>query len=674
VTSNPSGLSVLLDGSSVGNTAVNVQPGPAAFNHTIVVAGTYSVTVAQTQNGGTQSIFYNQASDTSGSLNASSIQSVLRDMQGTRAIPAGAAIRLPVRIAGRTGLSQTMLYVHYSRAALQAAGRRSDDVERAVGAAQSAQIGTNGDDQLNAVAVPAGRSVDDFAASLRAQSGVTSTEPVHLRYAVGTTPKYPNNCHFGAPGGLDATCPNLVGSNQQWDMLGIATSTTAGTFAPNAWAYSGAINSGSNVKIAVIDTGYDCAHAGAADGLTANVAFQESIISGVVNTGTCAAQDTDGHGTNVSGVADAVTNPTSGVGFAGVAWNASLLEYRIFPPGQDQSAATSDEALAINDAVSRGAKVINLSLGGSESLGVDTGEQTAVEQAIAAGVTVVAAAGNDGATTVDYPGAYAGVISVGASAIADGQANGAGNTNGSATAPIEYVASYSNFGPGLGLLAPGGDPNGSNDGDTLHWVSNLYSTANSTSPCRPSGQPDGICAVEFAGTSQATPHVSGAVALMLAVKSSLSVSAITNYLFSTADDICRQASYSCPASTTQEGHGRLNLYRLLAAVTGDSSPPSYKPATNQFIAFAYTNSGSTGAPKIIDVTYPNGVPVSSSGTFRIADVPAGTTSYKIGVWYNLAGNGVVSPGDDFGAVSCSGSGPCSASNITLTKLTSNVIP
>lgn len=680
VSSNPSGLSVQLDGVTVGTTTISLTPAPATFTHTIVVNPNngnqaYSVTVAQTQNGASQAIFYNQSADTSGSINATSYSALLRDVQGSRAVPAGAAVRLPARIAGRSGLSQTQLYVHYSRSQLQAAGRRSEDVERALGVTNATAILTNGDDQLEAVTVPAGQSIDAFAATMRSQAGVTSTAPVHLRYALGTTPKYPNNCHFGAPSSIDTTCPQLSTANQQWDMQGVfGVTRTVGISAPYAWAYPNAINS--SVKIAIIDTGYDCAHSGAADGLGANVVFQESIVNGVTNTGTCAAQDTDGHGSNVSGVADAVTNPSNGVGFAGLAWNAKLYEYRIFPPGQDQQAATSDEALAIQDAISRGVNVINLSLGGPESLGVDTGEQQAVENAISAGITVVAAAGNDGATTVDYPGAYAGVISVGASAVADGQPNGAGNTNGTALTPYEYVASYSNFGPGLGLLAPGGDPNGSNDGDTLHWIENLYSTANVNSPCHPSSQPDDICAVEFAGTSQATPHVTGAVALLMAaLGKTLSPAQVANYLYQTADDICGAVSFACPAGVTQEGHGRLDVYRLLAIATGDPSPPAYRPTTSQFIAFAYTNSGSTGAPAIIDVTYPTGVPVSSTGTFRIGDVPASATSYKIGVWYNVAGNGVVSAGDYFGSVSCTAQKPCTnASSISVSKLTSSIIP
>jgi len=63
----------------------------------------------------------------------------------------------------------------------------------------------------------------------------------------------------------------------------------------------------------------------------------------------------------------------------------------------------------------------------------------------------------------------------------------------------------------------------------------------------------------------------------------------------------------------------------------------------------------SNAPKIVDVTYPQGVPVTASGTFRVADIPANAPAYKIGVWYDANGDGRVDAGDYFGS-----SGPCTA--------------
>lgn len=381
---------------------------------------------------------------------------------------------------------------------------------------------------------------------------------------------YPNDCHFG----VSATCNGAVDTvtSQQWDMTQIS--------APAGWGYvqSGVLKPG-NVKIAVIDTGWDCTHTGATDDESANVQYEEAFYSGtgVAQNGkgdgpavgtafTCVAEDTDGHGSNVSGIADAVTN--NAVGFAGVAFNAQLYEYRIFPSGVNQSSSTADEAAAINDAVSRGVQVINLSLGGS---GTNSVEQTAITNAIAANVTVVAAAGNTGANSLLCPACYTGVISVGATALADGKPNGAGNSNGTAAAPVEYIASYSNYASNLSLVAPGGDPV-SSDTDTLHWITNLYSTGDVTagSTCTPSKQPDNTCVALFAGTSQATPHVTGAAALLLARTPSLVPSVIAADLQTTADNICGNSTYSCPKGTSQQGNGRVNVQRALNLVLGTS--------------------------------------------------------------------------------------------------------
>jgi hypothetical protein len=129
-----------------------------------------------------------------------------------------------------------------------------------------------------------------------------------------------------------------------------------------------------------------------------------------------------------------------------------------------------------------------------------------------------------------------------------------------------------------------------------------------------------------------------------------------------------------------EGHGRLNIYKAIAALTGDTYP-SYTPPANQYIAFAYnttltagsaTGSGGTqilGGSVILDSTYTTGVPITTSGTFRIGDLPATVTgTWKIGVWYNAAGDGILSAGDLFGKVTCSGQAPCSASNVNLSTV------
>jgi hypothetical protein len=110
----------------------------------------------------------------------------------------------------------------------------------------------------------------------------------------------------------------------------------------------------------------------------------------------------------------------------------------------------------------------------------------------------------------------------------------------------------------------------------------------------------------------------------------------------------------------------LNAHRALAIVANDPSPQPAAPLPSnvQFVAFAYDNTGGT-TPHILDETYPKGVPVSSTGTFRIADIPgAAAGTYKIAVWADLNGDGVVDAGDYFGVVSatCAATGPCAHAN------------
>jgi subtilisin family serine protease len=576
---------------------------------------------------GAHAIFYNQAADTNGSVALTSIKSVGRYTAGaTRSVmPAGIVRRGVSSLRSRANVNPNRVFVTYKDTA--SVGRRTaaanvEAYEHASGV-DIHDAGTQG--LTRALVVPAGVSVASFTKRLQAHGEVASVSPVHYRYVFSTTPVYPNNTHFAA--------------DQQW--YEFATSM------PNAWAYT----MGAGIKIAVIDTGVDATNPNIANKIT----FSESVVGGVTTLGNTAVQDTDGHGSNVASIAGSVTN--NGVGWAAYGWNANLIPIRIFPPTtaaneNTNQADTADEAQAIYDAVANGADVVNLSLGGTADSGVDPVELAAVEYAIGQGVAVVAADGNEGPGNIsDFPAGYPGVIAVGASALNDN------NTGIVSSANVETIASYSNDDPTI--VAPGGDPNPGTDTDYLHWIYNVATTTG--------GAPDlkctGDCGFLFAGTSQATPQVSGAVALALAAKGgprTLTPAQVSTLLQSTADSIV--------TNPIRQGAGRLDVYRLLADIKGDTTGTTYVPSPQQLRVFAYSNSGGT-VPTILDVNAPKGSPVSSAGTFEIADVPTSVSSYKIGIWYNAAGNGVVSPGDLFGAsAACTSSAPCSASNITLARV------
>ncbi|HET6896579.1 MAG TPA: S8 family serine peptidase [Candidatus Baltobacteraceae bacterium] len=442
------------------------------------------------------------------------------------------------------------LVVTYEGAAPDIHASRIADLAFPGSAVRARVIGTGGAD------------VDALAQRIRSMPGVKSVSRVSYRSrmtAAANDPYYVGFTGTSAPYFETATIPG------QWDMHAIDMD--------GAWAqFTSAPVVGA--PIAIVDTGVDVTHpelitpAGVAKPKVARTQCYVTFPASSGQTTGPYVTDTDGHGTNVAGIADGDTN--NSFAFAGVAFDAPLLAYRIFPttpaggcevsnPPAQCDATSTDEASAINDAVAHGAKVINLSLGAAPPCSSGDPEYQAVENAIAHGVVVVAASGNGagnpavGQPYLDCPAADPGVIAVGASALND-------------TNPLsifEYVASYSNYvsnhgtaSGGAFLVAPGGDPcptsTGScDDSDNLHWIEHIYSsTAVQTGQCASTAPANeaGDCRIEIAGTSQATPHVVGVVSLMLAKNPSLTPSQIAAGLCATADNI----------GDTKQGCGRVN--------------------------------------------------------------------------------------------------------------------
>ena len=518
-----------------------------------------------------------------------------------------AAHRLPSRAPAQSA-SPALLAVAYNRSALQRSAASFAQAETSAGATlvRAFDYPALGE-TIHVLAVPSAQRTAAMTA-LRAQSGVASVSPAgQRRYAETTTPYFPDNDYFDGFSGTSSPyyeSPSIPG---QWDMHAIHME--------NAFAYAiaGDVNGGSgpssanalgthNVKLAIVDTGEDPTH----PVLGANIIYQKCFITNPGDQQSSGTYSTDplGHGTDVSGIAAAVTGPASGLGFAGAGGNTAILAYRVFPTPDDNcatltgetdpqcGATTSDIASAIDDAVSQGANIISMSLGGGGCTnGVDSDliEGTAIANAIANNVIVIAAAGNEYQTSLDAPACDSGVIAVGASALDDGQPDGSGHTGGSSSAPVEYVAAYSNSAtPGAsvhnasawGIVAPGGDPDGVSDVDDLHWIENIWTstpfmssstdltyagTCTDDYPNATGTTPPLDCRIQISGTSMSTPHVAGVAALVLAVSGSTyqSASAMKTLLCSTADDI----------GDSREGCGRLNAYRAVAHAINDPSPP-----------------------------------------------------------------------------------------------------
>ena len=223
---------------------------------------------------------------------------------------------------------------------------------------------------------------------------------------------------------------------------------------------------GAGAKIAIIDTGVAASHPD-----LQGPRFQQGYD--FVDNDPI-PEDGNGHGTHVLGIAGA--NEGNGIGVASVAPGATILPVRVL--GDDGSGSLEDVVRGIDFAVAQGADVINLSLGGDAVLGPLDGFNAAIDRALNAGRIVVAAAGNDAMPVCAQPSGQGRLLCVGAV-----------DRRG-------MHSSFSNYGFGLGLVAPGGS------GQPFAGE-NVLSTYG-----------DGAYR-EIAGTSQAAPHVSGVAALLV---------------------------------------------------------------------------------------------------------------------------------------------------------------
>ncbi|WP_431802784.1 S8 family peptidase [Halobacillus andaensis] len=234
-------------------------------------------------------------------------------------------------------------------------------------------------------------------------------------------------------------------------------------------------NSGSGVKVAVLDSGIEADHE------DLDVAGGESFVSEEPDP----YNDQNGHGTHVAGTVAGVDND---LGVLGTAPESDLYAVKVL--NGEGSGSYSDIAAGIEWAIDNDMDVINMSLGGS--IGSSTLEQ-AVDNADDSGILVVAAAGNEGSfgpfNTIGYPAKYDSAMAVGA---VDGDNN---------------VASFSSRGEELEVMAPGVDVLSSVPGDSYE---------------------------EFDGTSMASPHVAGVAALVLADDLSLSNDEVRTILNETA--------------------------------------------------------------------------------------------------------------------------------------------
>jgi serine protease len=347
---------------------------------------------------------------------------------------------------------------------------------------------------------------------------------------------------------------------------------------PTAW---GEQKGDPSVIVAVVDSGVSLTHPDLAGNLVAGYDFVDNDTT-PSDTTYYDADHRYSHGTHVSGTISAVTN--NNLGIAGVGWNVKIMPVRVL--GNDGSGTTADVSQGIRWAADHGANIINLSLGGRATT-IPTTQKEAIDYAIAKGVTVIAATGNDG-SYVSSPANYDPVIAVAA-------------VDKSGTR-----ASYSNYGSQVDIAAPGG-------GGTTS-TNYIYSTTYD----KKTGQNTYSW---LQGTSMATPHVSGVAALLYS-RGITTPSAITSRLKSTATSL---------GSTNYYGSGLVNAYAALKGLPYDVSKAK---------VYYY---------KLPDTTTQSSfITVASDGSYSISDLNAGT--YKICAFFDKDYDGAVSSGDLLGSV------------------------
>ena len=205
------------------------------------------------------------------------------------------------------------------------------------------------------------------------------------------------------------------------------------------------VSTGAGAVVAVVDSGVQADHPDLAGRVGQGYDFVQHDAT---------PQDGNGHGTHVSGIIAAATG--NGIGVESVAPGATIMPVRVL----DDSGAgnTDDVARGVDYARTHGADVINLSLGSEVPLvGASGGDafDAAVHRALAAGIVVVAAAGNNGVPVCEQPAASDGLLCVGA------------------VDKRKQRSFFSSFGSGLGLVAPGGS-GGSSTGMTGEDVLSTY--------------------------------------------------------------------------------------------------------------------------------------------------------------------------------------------------------
>jgi len=424
----------------------------------------------------------------------------------------------------------------------------------------------------------------------------------HVRYAepnwVLRSSRTPNDTYFNLQYGVHNTGQSIQG------VVGTPDADVDGA---EAWDLT---TGEASYRIAVIDTGAQWSH----PDLSANVWVNPGEVAGngVDDDGNGYIDDvrgwdfysrdndpddSDGHGTHTAGTIGAVGD--NGIGVAGVNWSCKLVPLRFLGP---QGGYTSDALLAVNYCTTNGIKVSNNSWGGG---GFSQALYDAINASKAIGHIFVAAAGNDGRnndSTPSYPGSYNldNIISVAATDNRDG------------------LASFSNYGASsVDVGAPGVNIASTYTGSNYVWLS---------------------------GTSMASPHVAGIVALVYQRNPGWTYGQVVGRILATARPVASLAG-RCVTGGVVNAYDALNT-----GGGGDITPPAAPTgltatAGNATVALDWANnteSDLAGYTVLRSTTSGGGYAALASGltvsAYTDNSVTNGTTYFYVVRAYDVTGN------------------------------------
>lgn len=476
------------------------------------------------------------------------------------------------------------------------------------------------------------RNMDNGTSVLRIGTPVSASEAEAIASSLSGDPEVEQASPDYRRHALAAAVPNDPSYSSQWALFAptasiTGTTTLGGANLLPAWNIS--IGNGSTV-IAVIDTGirphpdisarilqgYDFISntfvANDGDGRDSDASDPGDWVTSAdvaANSSICSADSVDNsswHGTHVAGIAAATGNNSSDI--AGVNWRAGILPVRVLGKcgGTDSdiidairwSAGLSVSGVPAN---AHPAQVINMSLGGGGTC--TSALQSAIDDAYNAGVTIVAATGNDGARSIDSPANCNHVIAVMAHTV-------------EATA-----ASYSNTGARVLISAPGGGPGLSPSGSVTGSGLGVLSLGNTGTTV-----PAADRLVAYMGTSMATPHVAGTAALIHDVLPSASPLRIRQIIANSARAFPAGSWCTQPTQVGQCGKGLLDTGAALTAATtvvaGNHAPvanalPTQTGPAKRALSFQVSGSDSDGDDIAFDAVagLPAGAQLSDSGGF-----------------------------------------------------------